>query len=66
MATRNIKITYVAHIISVLYNADLDQFYENYKTSLKVSLKAFAGENNFLEIPMIYLFLKKVLHLLTW
>ena len=50
MVTRNIKITYVAHIIFVLYNADLDPFCENYKTSLKVSVMAFVGENNLLEI----------------
>lgn len=41
----------MAHIMFVLYNADLDQYYENYKTSLKVSSMAFVGENNFLEIP---------------
>lgn len=41
----------MAHIIFVLYNADLDQFYENCKTSLKVSSMAFLGENNFLETP---------------
>lgn len=42
--------------IFVLYNADLDQFYENYKTSSKIPSIAFPGENNFSEIPMIYLF----------
>lgn len=52
MATRNIKITYVAHVIFVLYNADLSQFYEDPTTSLKVSVIAFAGENYFSEIPM--------------
>lgn len=82
MATRNIKITYVAHIMFVLYNADLDQYYENYKTSLKVSSMAFVGENNFLEIPkkigiknvllkilniiLKLLLLNKFLHALTW
>lgn len=40
----------MAHIIFVLYNADLDPFCENYKTSLKVSVMAFVGENNLLEI----------------
>ena len=48
----------MAHIIFVLYNADLDPFCENYKTSLKVSVMAFVGENNLLEIPKTKLELK--------
>lgn len=45
VATRKIKITYVAHAIFVLYSADLGQFYEDPKTSFQVSVTAFAGEN---------------------
>lgn len=56
MATKKFKITYVAVIIFALYSADLNQFYEDYKTSLNVSVTAFAGENCLLEIRMTYLF----------
>lgn len=35
----------MAHIILILYNADLDQSPGDHKNSLKVSIIAFVGEN---------------------
>lgn len=62
MAT--IKIKYVAHVIFVLYNADLGQFYEDPKTSLKVSVIAFEEKNSFQKFQ--WHVKNMMLYLLTW
>lgn len=48
-----------------MYDVDLDQhqFYEDHKTSLKISITAFAGENYFSWLQWLFF---KFLHFFTW